>query len=57
MSEGKTPKELKMTDERRKQIEEYAEKCGFSFVTAKRALEEIEADDFLYEQTMAEIAY
>lgn len=33
-----------MTEERRKQIEEYAAKTGFSFAAAKRALEEIESD-------------
>ena len=58
MSEGETPKEkTKMTEERRKQIEEFANKVGLGFASAKRMLEEIEADDFSYEQSMAEIAY
>ena len=47
----------KMTEERRKQIEDFANKTGLSFVDAKRMLEEIEEDDFSYGQTMAEIAY
>ncbi len=46
-----------MTEERRKQIEEFANKVGLGFASAKRMLEEIEADDFSYEQSMAEIAY
>lgn len=46
-----------MTEERKQQIEDFANKKGLSFVDAKRMLEEIEADDFSYEQTMAEIAY
>ena len=46
-----------MTEERRKQIEDLANKTGLSFVDAKRMLEEIDEDDFSYEQTMAEIAY
>ena len=54
---GNSPKELKMTEERKQQIEDFANKTGLSFVDAKRMLEEIEADDFSYEQTMAEIAY
>ena len=53
---GNSPKELKMTEERKQQIEDFANKTGLSFVDAKRMLEEIEADDFSYEQTMAEIA-
>ena len=48
---------IKMTEERRKQIEDFANKTGLSFVDAKRMLEEIEEDDFSYGQTMAEIAY
>ena len=54
---GNSPKELKMTEERKQQIEDFANKTGLSFVDAKRMLEEIESDDFPYEQTMAEIAY
>ena len=54
---GNTLKEKKMTEERKQQIENFANKTGLSFVDAKRMLEEIEADDFSYEQTMAEIAY
>lgn len=46
-----------MTEERKKQIEDFASKTGLGFIDAKRMLEEIEADDFSYEQTMAEIAY
>ena len=46
-----------MTEERKKQIEEFAKKTGLSFIDAKRMLEEIETDDFSYEQTMVEIAY
>ena len=46
-----------MTEERRKKIEDFANKTGLSFVDAKRMLEEIEEDDFSYGQTMAEIAY
>jgi len=46
-----------MTEERKQQIEAFAKKKGLSFVDAKRMLEEIETDDFSYEQTMAEIAY
>lgn len=46
-----------MTEERKQQIEAFANKTGLSFVDAKRMLEEIEADDFSYEQTMAEITY
>lgn len=43
-----------MTEERRKQIEEFAKKVGLSFASAKQMLEE---DDFNYEQYMCEIAY
>lgn len=46
-----------MTEERKQQIEDFANKTGLGFVDAKRMLEEIEADDFPYEQTMAEVAY
>ena len=46
-----------MTEERKQQIEDFAKDTGLSFASAKRMLEEIEADDFSYEQTMAEIAY
>lgn len=46
-----------MTEERKQQIKDFANKTGLSFVDAKRMLEEIEADEFTYEQTMAEIAY
>lgn len=46
-----------MTEERKQQIENFANKTGLSFASAKRMLEEIEADDFSYEQIMAEIAY
>lgn len=46
-----------MTEERKQQIEDFAKKTGLSFIDAKRMLEEIEADDSFYEQTMAEIAY
>lgn len=46
-----------MTEERRKKIEDFAKKTGLSFVDAKRMLEEIDEDNFSYEQTMAEIAY
>ena len=37
-----------MTEERKQQIEDFANKTGLSFVDAKRMLEEIEADDFPY---------
>lgn len=46
-----------MTEERKQQIEDFAKKTGLSFSSAKRMLEEIEADDYCYAQTMAEIAY
>ena len=46
-----------MTEERKQQIEDFANKTGLSFVDAQRMLEEIEEDDFSYGQTMAEIAY
>ena len=46
-----------MTEERKQQIEDFAKKTGLNFIDAKRMLEEIDADDFSYEQTMAEIAY
>lgn len=49
--------ENKMTEERRQQIEDFANKTGLSFVDAQRMLEEIKKDDFSYGQTMAEIAY
>ena len=35
----------KMTEERRQQIEDFANKTGLSFVDAQRMLEEIEEDD------------
>lgn len=35
----------------------YENKTGLSFVDAKRMLEEIDEDNFSYDQTMAEIAY
>lgn len=46
-----------MTEERRNQIEELTKDLGLSFASAKQMLEEIEDEDFDYEQTMAEIAY
>ena len=46
-----------MTEERRKQIEEFGKEVGLSFIDAKRMLEEIERDDFDYNQYMCEIAY
>ena len=57
MKKGQHLKGEKMTEERKQQIENFANKTGLSFASAKRMLEEIEADDFSYEQIMAEIAY
>lgn len=46
-----------MTKEKEEQIKRLAKEKGLSFASAKRMLEEMEADDFDYEQYMAEIAY
>ena len=45
-----------MTNERRKEVERIAREYGFSFVDAKRFLEEIE-NDVDNNETMAEMWY
>lgn len=46
-----------MTTERRKQIEAFAKEVGLSFVDAKKMLEEIEAEDNSFYETMQGIWY
>lgn len=55
--DGKVKGVHAMTKEREEQIKRLAKEKGLSFASAKRMLEEMEADDFDYEQYMAEIAY
>lgn len=53
---SKESEEIKMTDERRTQIEEIAKEYGFSFASAKRFLEEIE-NEVDTNEAMAEMWY
>lgn len=46
-----------MTNERKMQIEAFAKEVGLSFASAKAMLEEIEADNFDYCETMREVWY
>lgn len=47
---------IKMPEERRKEIEEFAKEVGLSFVDAKRMLEEIE-NDVDHNEAMRELWY
>ena len=44
-------------NERKMQIESFAKEFGLSFASAKAMLEEIEADDFDYCDSMREVWY
>ena len=58
-SKGNSPKEKEnvvMSTERKMEIEAFAKKVGLSFASAKRMLEEIEAD-YDENEAMAEMWY
>ena len=46
-----------MTKERKMQIEQFANETGLSFVDAKKMLEEIEAENETFCDTMREVWY
>lgn len=46
-----------MTNERKNQIEKFAKEVGLSFVDAKMMLEEIEAEEDSFCDTMREVWY